>query len=77
MYGILTKRQAEVLRYYMLGYKQEEIARILNISQPRVSRILKTALKKVELAMETVKYYKELKKLKNARKMGYKEVIID
>ena len=60
----------------MLGYKQEEIAKILNISQPRVSKLLKSALKKVKLAEETVKYYKELKRLKNAREKGFKEIII-
>ncbi len=77
MYGILTKRQAEVLRYYMLGYKQEEIAKILKISQPRVSKILKSAFNKIRLAEETIKYYRELKKLSNAKKKGLKEIILD
>lgn len=38
-----TKEQAEAIVYQIQGLKQEEIAQILNISQPAVFQRLKTA----------------------------------
>ena len=69
---MLTARQAEVLRYDILGYSQEEISRQLRISQPRVSVALKTAKDKVALAGDTVDFYEELKYLSSLRDSGYK-----
>jgi len=42
-----TKRNANVFRYYQLGYTQSKIGRIFHISQPGVSNIIKRERKNV------------------------------
>lgn len=74
--GVLTEKQAEVLRYYVLGYSQEEISKHLGISQPRVSAALKTAKNKIDLAKKTVDFYEELQYLASLREAGYKGTAI-
>ncbi len=70
--GILTNRQAEVLRYTILGHTQREISKQLGISQPRVSAAIKTAKDKVRLARETLDFNDELKYLAILQESGYK-----
>jgi transcriptional regulator len=70
--GILTKRQAEVVRFDALGYTQEEISEALGISQPRVSAALKAAKEKIDLARETVDFYEEISYIAELRKAGFK-----
>lgn len=70
--GILTRRQAEVIRFHALGYTQEEISKALGISQPRVSAALKTAKKKINLAKATIDFYEEVSYLAELRKAGFK-----
>ncbi|MFQ6105638.1 MAG: sigma factor-like helix-turn-helix DNA-binding protein [Candidatus Hydrothermarchaeaceae archaeon] len=70
--GVLTERQAEIVRLNAFGYTQEEISKLLNISQPRVSSALKTAGKKIEDAKETVEFYEEVKYLGELKKSGYR-----
>ncbi len=70
--GILTYRQAEILKYHTLGYSQEEISKILGISQPRVSSALKKAKEKIEKARETLEFVEELNYLKEMRERGFK-----
>jgi transcriptional regulator len=70
--GVLTPRQAEVLKYEVLGFSQEEISKQLGISQPRVSAALKTAKDKVALARDTVDFHEELKYLASLRDSGYR-----
>mgnify|MGYP001298936050 FL=1 len=70
--GILTHRQAEVLRYSILGHTQREISKQLEISQPRVSAAIKTAKDKVRLARETLDFNDELRYLAILRESGYK-----
>ncbi|WP_456475416.1 LuxR C-terminal-related transcriptional regulator [Candidatus Pyrohabitans sp.] len=69
--GILTERQAQVLRYAAMGYTQGEIASALEISQPRVSSVLKAAQKKIALAKKTMEFYEELKYIKELRERGF------
>jgi len=70
--GILTERQAQVLRYAAMGYTQEEIAKALGISQPRVSSALKAAQEKIALARRTLEFYEELKYIKELRERGFR-----
>ena len=44
----LNSKEKKVIRLFMEGYKQEEIAKNLSISQPRVNVLLKRALKKLK-----------------------------
>lgn len=70
--GILTYRQAEILKYHWMGYSQEEISRMLGISQPRVSSALKEAKKKIKKAQETMELLEELKYLREMKERGFK-----
>ncbi len=70
--GILTYRQAEILKYHTLGYSQEEISKILGVSQPRVSAALKEAKKKIQKARETLEFLEELNYLKEMKNKGFK-----
>ncbi len=70
--GLLTERQAEVLRFEALGHSQVEIARALGISQPRISSALKAAKGKVERARITMEFYEEVKYIRERRRAGYK-----
>ncbi len=70
--GVLTGRQAQVLRYHLLGYSQVEIAEAMGITQPRVSALLSRALKKVALARQTVEFYEELMYIRELRERGYR-----
>jgi Tfx family DNA-binding protein len=70
--GILTDRQAEVIRMEALGFSQEEISKALNISQPRVSSALKKAKEKIERARETLDFYEEINYVKSVRKSGFR-----
>lgn len=74
--GLLTKRQAEVMRFNTLGYTQEEISKALGISQPRVSAALKAAKEKISLARATVDFYDEINYISELRKAGYKGEIV-
>jgi transcriptional regulator len=74
--GILTHRQAEVMRYRAMGFSQEEISQQLGISQPRVSAALKAAEEKVRLAKETLEFYNEITYIEKLRKAGFKGEVI-
>lgn len=75
--GILTERQAQVLRMAALGMNQEEISRALGISQPRVSAALKKAKEKIKKAEVTVKFSQEIRYIEKIRASGYRgEAII-
>ncbi len=52
---VLDSREAQVYRlYYALEYCQDDIARMLNLSQMQVSRILKSIRNKVKQKLEDV-----------------------
>jgi Tfx family DNA-binding protein len=70
--GLLTERQAEILKMDALGLSQEDISKALNISQPRVSAALKKAKEKIRKAQATVKFYEEIKYLKELKKSGFR-----
>ncbi len=70
--GLLTERQAEVIRMEALGMSQAEISQKLEISQPRVSAALKTAKKKIERARATVDFYNEVKYVGGLRTSGFR-----
>ena len=74
--GLLTKRQAEVIRFHTLGYTQEEISRALGISQPRVSAVLRVAKEKISLARATIDFHDEIRYISELRKAGYKGEIV-
>ena len=74
--GLLTERQAEVLRFEALGYSQGEIARALGISQPRISSALKPAKRKVERARVTMEFYEEVKYVGERRRAGYRGYLV-
>jgi DNA-binding CsgD family transcriptional regulator len=46
--NILTARQFQVLEFARMGHSQRKIASILNIGQPRVSKHLQAAKKKIK-----------------------------
>lgn len=74
--GVLTHRQAEILKYHRLGYTQKEISQALGVSQPRVSRALKDAEKKIRLAKDTLEFLEELRYLKEMRERGFKGELV-
>ncbi len=74
--GALTKRQAEVVRFTAFGYPQEEISKILGISQPRVSTALNTARKKIERAKATMDFYEEVNYLGDLKRAGFRGEVI-
>jgi Tfx family DNA-binding protein len=59
-YGLLTQKQYEVLRLRAQGYKQREIAEMLNTTRENISVIEKSALRKIRLAEKTLRIYREL-----------------
>ena len=76
--GILTDRQAEVLKYEMMGYTQEEISKLMGISQPRVSAALKRAKEKIEEARATLDFYREIQYIKEMKDAGFQgELVLD
>jgi transcriptional regulator len=74
--GLLTKRQAEVMRFHTLGYTQEDISKALGISQPRVSAALRAAKEKISLAKATLEFYEEISYISELRRAGYKGEIV-
>ncbi len=74
--GLLTKRQAEIMRFHTLGYTQEEISKALGISQPRVSAALRAAKEKISLAKATIDFFNEINYISELRKAGYKGEIV-
>jgi len=59
-YGLLTEKQYLILKLRLEGKTQKEIAELIRTSRENVSIIEKRALRKVKLAEETLKAYKEL-----------------
>ncbi|MGC9149095.1 MAG: Tfx family DNA-binding protein [Sulfolobales archaeon] len=59
-YGLLTEKQYEVLRLRALGYRQKEIAEMMSTTRENISVIEKSALRKIKLAEETIRLYREL-----------------
>ena len=75
--GKLKKIEREVIILRMKGFKQSEIGKIYNISQPRVSNILKTvkahimkAMKKEDKKMKEYKISKLLEEFINYQKLN-------
>lgn len=52
IYSLVSERQQRVLELSINGYKQQEIGRILNISQSRVSVIKKRTLERLQEILE-------------------------
>lgn len=52
LYSLVNERQAEILSLTFQGYKQQEIGKLLDISQSRVSVIKKRTLKKLLKILE-------------------------
>lgn len=61
-YGLLTEKQYEVLKLRVEGRTQREIAEIMKTSRENVSVIERSALRKIRLAEETLRVYKDLMK---------------
>jgi len=61
-YGLLTEKQYEVLKLRAEGKTQKEVAEIMGTTRENVSVIEKNALRKIRLAEETLKVYKDLMK---------------
>ncbi len=61
-YGFLTRKQYEVLKLRMEGKTQKEVAEALGMTRENVSVIERSALRKVRLAEETLKTYRDLMK---------------
>lgn len=59
-YGLLTERQYQVLKLRAQGLKQVEIAKILGTSRENISVIEKSAMRKIRLAEDTLRIYREL-----------------
>jgi transcriptional regulator len=74
--GILTYRRAEILKMDAFGYSQEEISRMLRISQPRVSIALRTAKEKIAQAKATIEFYEEVKHLGSLIEAGFKGDVV-
>jgi Tfx family DNA-binding protein len=54
LYGLLTKRQLEVLRFRAQGLSQKEIAEKLNTSRENITIIERRANKNIQLAKSTL-----------------------
>ena len=52
LYSLVNERQAEILNLTFKGYKQQEIGKMLDISQSRVSVIKKRTLKKLQKLLD-------------------------
>ncbi len=61
-YGLLTEKQYKVLKLRIEGRTQREIAEIMKTSRENVSVIERSALRKIKLAEETLRVYKDLMK---------------
>ncbi len=61
-YGLLTEKQYKVLKLRTEGKTQKEIAEIMGTTRENISIIEKNALRKIKLAEETLKTYKDLTK---------------
>ncbi len=59
-YGLLTERQYQILKLRIQGYKQREVAELLGTARENISVIEKQAMRKIRLAEETLRIYKEL-----------------
>ncbi|NAZ13157.1 MAG: Tfx family DNA-binding protein [Desulfurococcales archaeon] len=59
-YGLLSERQYKVLKMRIMGYTQEEIAKIMNTSRSNISIIEKNAWKNIRIALKTLDVYKEM-----------------
>ncbi|MEM2021152.1 MAG: Tfx family DNA-binding protein [Zestosphaera sp.] len=66
LYGFLTRKQYEVLKLRMEGRTQREVAEALGTTRENVSIIERNALRKVRLAEETLKTYRDLMKVGEA-----------
>ncbi len=62
-YGLLTEKQYKVLKLRIEGRTQREIAEIMKTSRENVSVIERSALRKIRLAEETLRVYKDLMKV--------------
>ena len=49
---VLNGREKQVIHLFMESYKQEEISKTMNVSQPRVNFLLKRALRKLKNYLE-------------------------
>ena len=58
---MLTKKEIQVLELRKRGFKQEQIASKLKISQPAVSAFENNALRKIREAKSVLEFVKELK----------------
>ena len=58
---MLTKKEIEVLKLRKKGLIQQEIARILKISQPAVSGFYNNSLKKIRVARKVSEIAEKLK----------------
>ncbi|MEM2286080.1 MAG: Tfx family DNA-binding protein, partial [Ignisphaera sp.] len=58
-YGLLTEKQYEVLKLRAEGKTQKEVAEIMGTTRENLSVIEKNALRKIRLAEETLKVYKD------------------
>jgi RNA polymerase sigma factor (sigma-70 family) len=66
LYSLISDRQKQILDLSLKGYKQQEIGKILNISQSRVSVIKKKALNKLNNLLEdNGKGKKKIKRVKS------------
>lgn len=52
LYSLINERQVKILELTFKGYKQQEIGKMLDISQSRVSVIKKRTIKKLQKLME-------------------------
>ncbi|AFK51671.1 Putative transcriptional regulatory protein [Thermogladius calderae 1633] len=63
-YGLLTEKQYEVLKLRAKGLTQAEVASRLGMSRSAVAIAEKRALRKIELAAETLRVYREIMAVK-------------
>ncbi|MGC9011936.1 Tfx family DNA-binding protein [Thermogladius sp.] len=63
-YGLLTEKQYEVLKLRAQGLTQAEVASRLGMSRSAVAIAEKRALRKIELAAETLRVYREIMAVK-------------
>ncbi|MGC9181607.1 Tfx family DNA-binding protein [Thermogladius sp.] len=63
-YGLLTEKQYEVLKLRAKGLTQAEVASRLGMSRSAVAIAEKRALRKIELAAETLRVYREVMAVK-------------
>jgi transcriptional regulator len=57
---LLTKKEKVILEFRKKGFKQIDIAKKLNISQPAVSAFEKNALGKIRSAKKILSFVKEI-----------------